>query len=421
MSLRATALLRSPKIWVFTVFAAVLGLVLTLGYLGGVLDTDAPAGRIPILWVNTDTGAGTISAGKVLTEHIRTGTAAGAAHWITADDEPAARQMLAEGAGYAAVIVPPDFSSRLAGLTDPTGAPAPPTITVLTNPIAGPAATGTATGVAQTVLAQLSRALGANLTTHLPADSPAKTGAAQVALANPITVVTTPTAPAPAHTAGGMAAFYYTLVLILTGFLIAQLLHSGVDGILGFTPREFLHKRATHPPLPIGRVQTLLTKVVLMTGCAAIAATVIETVAVAGLGMPSSAPLGLWAFSVLAVATAGVLPLVLLAVFGAPGALLATVVLVVFGVPSSGGAYPPELLPAVFRRLGEVLPMRHVTDGVRDLVFTTPATGLTGSIAAVLGWLLVSLATGVALTHFYDHSGRLRASTHELSIPTVAA
>ncbi|MFI9407704.1 YhgE/Pip domain-containing protein [Nocardia sp. NPDC052316] len=417
--MRATALLRSPKIWVFTVFGAVLGLVLSLGYLGGVLDTDAPASRIPIVWVDADAAAGNGSAAAVLTEQVRSGPASAAAQWIFAGSEDEARRLLSLGEGYAAVIVPADFSARLAASTDPNQPSAPVTVTLLTNPIAGPAATGTATGVAQQVLAQLSRATGTELVAKLPAGGVAESGPARVLLANPLTVVTVPLAPAPAHTAGGMAAFYYTLVLILTGFLIAQLLHSGVDGVLGFTPREFLHTRATHAPLPIGRVQTLLAKTALMSGCAVVAASVIEAVAVIGLGMPTVAPLGLWAFSVLAVATAGVLPLVLLAVFGSPGALLATVLLVVFGVPSSGGAYPPELLPAPFRWLGEVLPMRYITDGVRDLVFDTPATTLTRSVLAVTVWLVAGLAAGIALTSFYDRSGRARISAHERGMQTA--
>ncbi|MEV6561446.1 ABC transporter permease [Nocardia sp. NPDC051756] len=408
MRMRATALLRSPKIWVFTVFGAVLGLVLSVGYLGGVLDTDTPTGRIPIVWVDADTTAGNGWAGAVLTEQIRTGPAAGAAQWISAGSEEQARRLLSEGVGYAAVIIPADFSARLASLAD-SSQPSAATVTLLTNPIAGPVATGTATGVAQQVLGELSRSLGAQLVARQPTES----ATARILLANPVTVVTTPVTSVPAHTAGGMAAFYYALVLILTGFLIAQLLHSGVDGILGFTPREFLHRRATHPPLPIGRVQTLIAKSVLMAGCAVVAATVIELVAVAGLGMPIAAPLGLWVFSILAVTTAGVLPLVLLAVFGSPGALLATVVLVVFGVPSSGGAYPSELLPTAFRWLGEVLPMRYITDGIRDLVFDTPATTLTRSVVAVAVWLVGGLVAGIVLTGFYDRSGRARVSAHE--------
>lgn len=411
--MHATTLLRSPKIWVFTLFGALLAVVLTVGYLGGTLNTDTPTQRVPIAWADTDQGNGTQNLGAVLTQQVLTGRTHETAHWLPVTTEAQARELLTTGAAYAAVVIPADFTARVTALNDPRGRPDPVRVTVLTNPIAGPAASGTAGGIAQAVLAELSQELrlesapAANLTA-----STAEPGT-RALVADPIRVTLTPVGPVPAHSAGGMAAFYYTLVLILTGFLLAQLLHSGVDGVLGFTPREFLHKRATHPPLPINRMHTLLAKTGLMAGCAIVAGTVIEAVAVLALDMPAEHPLGLWGLSVLAVATAGVLPLVLLAVFGAPGALVATIVLVVFGVPSSGGAYPPELQPEVFRWLGQILPMRHTTDAARDLIFPVSGNGVIGSVVAIALWLTAALALGMAVTAFYDRTGRHRVSVYE--------
>nr|WP_042195180.1 ABC transporter permease [Kibdelosporangium sp. MJ126-NF4]CEL21766.1 hypothetical protein [Kibdelosporangium sp. MJ126-NF4]CTQ92546.1 hypothetical protein [Kibdelosporangium sp. MJ126-NF4] len=401
--MRASAVLRSPKIWVFTLFGAVLALVLTFGYLGGVLDTDTPDQRVPIAWVDTDPGVG-----AQLDEQVFAGPAHSAARWVKADTEAAARDLLARDEVYAAVVIPADLTARIAALATPGAAPVP--VVVLSNPLAGPAANGTAQGVAHSVLTELSRQLGARL---------AASASGSPLLNDPLKIVVTPVATVPAHTAGGMAAFYYTLVLILTGFLLAQLLNSGVDGVLGFAPREFLHRRSTQPPLPIDRVHTLLVKVGLMAGCSVIAATVVELVAVLVLGMPVEHPVALWVFSILAVATAGVFPLVLLAVIGAPGALLATVVLVVFGVPSSGGAYPPELQPVVFRWFGEVLPMRYITDATRDLIFPTAGTRLSTAVIAVAAWLVVSLVIGLGLTAFYERTGRARVSVHERALQTV--
>lgn len=411
--MHATALLRSPKIWVFTLFGALLAVVLTVGYLGGTLNSDTPTQRVPIAWADTDQGNGTVNLGDLMTQVVMTGSAHEAANWLPATTEAQARELLTKGAAYAAVVIPADFTARVAALNDPGGRRDVVRVTVLTNPIAGPAASGTASGIAQAVLADLSSKLHIESARAAHFTDPAADPGTWALIADPIRVTLTPVAPVPAHSAGGMAAFYYTLVLILTGFLLAQLLHSGVDGVLGFTPREFLHKRATHAPLPINRTHTLLAKTGLMLGCALVAGTVIETVAVFALGMPAEHPLGLWGLSVLAVATAGVLPLVLLAVFGAPGALLATIVLVVFGVPSSGGAYPPELQPAVFRWLGQILPMRHTTDAARDLIFPVTGNGVIGSVLAIAGWLVAALAAGLAVTAFYDRTGRHRVSVYE--------
>ncbi|HEV3174123.1 MAG TPA: ABC transporter permease [Actinocrinis sp.] len=410
--MRASALLRVPKIWVFTLFGALLSIVLAVGYLGGSLNSDAPGQKIPIAWVNADRGADGRDFGAALTAQITTGGARDAAQWVLAGNEAQARDLLTRETAYAAVVIPADFTARVLALTDPQGTPAPAQITVLSDPYAGPSAMGVADGTAQGVLASLSQGLGSQIVAQVP-PSAGLSGAGRLLLSDPIKVTVAPIAATPTHSANGMSPFYYTLVLILAGFLIAQLLGSGVDSALGYAAREFLHKRSTHPPLPINRTQTLLAKTVVMAGCGVVAATAIELLSTLALGMPVQHPFGLWAVSVLGVITAGVLALALIAVIGAPGALVATIVLLVFGVPSSGGSVPPALQPGAFRDLGQFLLMRHVTDATRVLIFPTGGPGLAGSVAVIALWLVAALVIGLAVSVFYDRTGRHRVSAYE--------
>jgi uncharacterized phage infection (PIP) family protein YhgE len=411
-SMRASALLRVPKIWVFTLFGALLAIVLAVGYLGGSLNSDAPGQKVPIAWVNADRGADGHNLGGALTAQVVTGGARDAADWIVVGSEAQARDLLTQGSAYAAVVIPADFSAHVLALTDPRATPTPAVVDVLSDPYAGPSASGVADGTAQGVLAALSRGLGSQIAAQVP-PSAGVSGAGRLLLSDPVKVAVAPIAATPAHSANGMAPFYYTLVLILAGFLTAQLLHAGVDGALGYAAREFLHKRATQPPLPINRTQTLVAKTVIMAGCGVVAATAIELLSTLVLDMPARNPVGLWGVSVLGVVTAGVLALALTAIVGSPGALLATIILLVFGVPSSGGSYPPQLQPGAFRDLGQFLLMRHITDATKVLIFPTSGPGLGGSVAVIAAWLVAALVVGLAISAFYDRTGRHRVSAYE--------
>ncbi|RJQ73750.1 DUF3533 domain-containing protein [Pseudonocardiaceae bacterium YIM PH 21723] len=406
--MRATALLRSPRIWVFTVLGALMALLVTFGYLGGALDSStSPGKRVPIAWVNADKGP----TGTDLTKQITEGQAADAANWVVAQDEDDARRMLSRDEVYAAVLLPADLTARLQALADPRATPQPVKVTVLTNPIAGPAANGTATAVSDAVLHKMSLGVGEKLLAN-PAAANIK-GAARLELSDPISTTKTPWLAPPEHSANGLAAFYYSVVLLMTGFLLSQLLHSGVDGVAGFAPRELLHRRQTKAPLPIDRTHTLLTKTGLLAGCSLVAASVIELLAVQVLEMPTAHAGQLWLFSVLAVLTGGMLPLTLLAIFGTPGTLVATALLLIFGVPSSGGPFPPELQPPFFRTLGHVLPLRYTTDGARDLIFDTAGGGLRTGVPVLGAWLLGSLLLGLMIARLYDRNGLHRTSEHE--------
>jgi hypothetical protein len=71
------------------------------------------------------------------------------------------------------------------------------------------------------------------------------------------------------------------------------------------------------------------------------------------------------------------------------------------------------LQPGAFRDLGQFLLMRHVTDATRVLIFPTGGPGLAGSVAVIALWLVAALVIGLAVSVFYDRTGRHRVSAYE--------
>jgi len=58
--------------------------------------------------------------------------------------------------------------------------------------------------------------------------------AARLSLAEPITVVTVPYRPLPAHSALGLSAFFIALLIMMAGFLGGTIVNSAVDAALGY-------------------------------------------------------------------------------------------------------------------------------------------------------------------------------------------
>ncbi|MFI8092012.1 hypothetical protein ACIF9R_27435 [Streptomyces sp. NPDC086080] len=91
------------------------------------------------------------------------------------------------------------------------------------------------------------------------------------------------------------------------------------------------------------------------------------------------------------------------------------------GIPLSGGAIPPEALPAGLNALGQLLPAHHVVEGIRSLLFYGgDASQVTTAWLALGAYALGSVLLGLLGSHFYDRRGYRRAHEHELT-PRPAA
>jgi hypothetical protein len=115
-------------------------------------------------------------------------------------------QRMGLGKQYAAVVLPPDFTSSLLALAGIGRSSSKPTVALMTNPRAGTLAVGLATGVLGPALSHASGQIGREL---LAMDSAhGVRPAATAVVADPLTVATAPFLPVPSHSALGLSAFY---------------------------------------------------------------------------------------------------------------------------------------------------------------------------------------------------------------------
>ena len=140
-----------------------------------------------------------------------------------------------KGSDYAAVVIPPDFTSSLLALADPgptSGAvPRTPAIAIRTNERLGSIGTGLASGVLQPALTATSGKIGHGLLLTATASNPSPALKAQ--LVNPVTLSVVVYRPLPPHSALGLSAFYISLLTLMCGFLGATIVHSSVDAASG--------------------------------------------------------------------------------------------------------------------------------------------------------------------------------------------
>lgn len=103
--------------------------------------------------------------------------------------------------------------------------------------------------------------IGRQLTARAPAQGANTT--TRALLGDPITVTTQVGHPIGKHSGLGLTAFYYTLLLVLTGFIGGNIVNSGVDAGLGYTDNEIGPWHTRRPTVPISRTQTLLLKMLM--------------------------------------------------------------------------------------------------------------------------------------------------------------
>jgi uncharacterized phage infection (PIP) family protein YhgE len=134
---------------------------------------------------------------------------------------------------------------------------------------------------------------------------------------------------------------------------------------------------------------------------------VLLLVAVAALGMDAPHVGLLWLLAWLCAASVAAGTLVLFAVLGNLGQLVALLIFVYAGLASAGGTVPLEALPAALRWLAQVEPLRQVLEGTRAILYfdAQADAGLTRSVAAAAGGLAFWLIAGAAMVRWYDAKG----------------
>ncbi|MBO1419588.1 YhgE/Pip domain-containing protein, partial [Streptomyces sp. FH025] len=389
---------------------------------GGIVDPNGKLHRLPVAVVDADTGAPLPgqpeNLGAQLTRSIVAAGPAGSVDWRRVD-QGEAQDLLASGKVYGALVIPADFTASVAALSTPQ-AKARPTITVLTNPGLGSLGSSIAAQINQNAAHQTSLTIGKQLTASRTAASASP--AARLLLADPVAVSTQVGHPIGRHTGLGLSAFYYTLLLVLAGFISGNLIHNGVDTSLGYADSEIGPWHRRRPTVPIGRTQTLVLKMAMTAGISVLTTTMVMVACIAILGMDASHLPLLWVFSYCACLAVGLGVQAINAAFGGLGQLVSMFVFIALALPSSGATVPLEAVPAFYRFLGAFEPMRQLSAGVRAILYfdARADAGLARAWIMIAVGFVVALAFGFAMTRYYDRKGLRRLTPQPAEQPTDA-
>ncbi|MFE0920481.1 YhgE/Pip domain-containing protein [Streptomyces nigra] len=405
---RASAVGRHGKLWLVpTVLSTLVAMCLTLLYMGGVVNPDGNLRHLPIALVDNDQGprlpGQQQTLGSQLSRSIVTETLAGTVKWRQLSHAQMEDQ-LASAKVYGALVIPADFTTSVGALMTPR-ATQRPALTVLTNPGMGSLGSSFASRITQSSAQQASLVIGRQLTAELPAQRADST--TRALLADPVTVTTKVGHPIGTHSGLGLTAFYYTLLLVLIGFVGGNIINTGVDAALGYSDSEIGPWHTRRPTVPISRTQTLLLKMMLTAGITLITTSLLMVSAIAILGMDASHLPLLWLFSYSAGLAVGLGVQAINAAFGGIGQVVSMFVFIALALPSSGATIPLEAVPGFYRFLSLFEPMRQLTDGVRAILYfdARADAGLSRGWGMIAIGFLLALVFGYAMTLYYDRRG----------------
>ncbi|MFE6176269.1 DUF3533 domain-containing protein [Streptomyces sp. NPDC056464] len=414
---RAVVVARHGKLWLVpTILSVLVALFLSLLYMGGIVNPNGSLRDLPIALVDSDQGpplpGQRVPVGEQLSRAVIAASPSKAVQWRRLNQAQMQHQ-LATGKIYGAFVIPADFTASVAALTT-SRATERPTLTILTNPGLGSLGSSLASQISQRAAHQSSLEIGRQLTARTTAEDSDTT--LRALLADPVTVTTRVGHPIGRHSGLGLTAFYYTLLLVLTAFVGGNIINNGVDAGLGYTDNEIGPWHSRRPTVPISRTQTLLLKMIMSAGIAAITTSLTMLATVAILGMDASHLPLLWIFSYCASLAVGLGVQAINAAFGGIGQVVSMFVFIALALPSSGATVPLQAVPDFYRFLALFEPFRQVTDGVRAILYfdARADAGLTrGWIMIAIG-LVVALLFGFAMTRYYDRKGLHRLGLQEV-------
>ncbi|MBO1333015.1 YhgE/Pip domain-containing protein [Streptomyces sp. VRA16 Mangrove soil] len=400
----AATLLRRPRLWLLpTVLSGLFALLLSLLYMGGIVNPHRELHALPLALVNSDTGrplpGQDQNLGTQIARNLTGGGAPHAAHWRLLS-EAAAQDQLDSGKVYGALVVPAGFTDAVRALTT-DAARARPTLTVLTNPGLGSLGSSLGAQLDTAAAQQASRTIGRQLVRTAPP------GTTRTLLADPVRIITRVGHPIGANSGLGLTAFYYTLLLVLAGFMGGNLISVGLDTALGYADSEIGPWHTRRPTVPVDRTQTLLLKVVMTAAVTALTTTLVMVGTITLLGMDAAHLPLLWIYSYCAILAVGLGVQAINAAFGGLGQLVAMFVFIVLGLPSSGATVPLQAVPGFYRFLSHFEPMRQISDGVRAILFFDARgdAGLTRAWTMIATGAALALVFGFLMTRYYDHKG----------------
>jgi YhgE/Pip-like protein len=234
---RAKHLLKVRGVWAIPVIVGSILLVLvTVFYVGSVVNPVGHLRGLPVSIVNEDAGASVgsrhVDLGAQLQSGLTSSRTVSTLLSLTPERLRAAESRMDQNGAYATVVIPPDFTASLlslSGLRVPAGASAgKPTVQLLANQRAGTVGVELADGVLAPAIAVASQRIGHQLLAAARPAPPAGSATAAV-LADPITFTSVDYRPLPSHSALGLSAFYIALLALMCGFLAATIINATVD------------------------------------------------------------------------------------------------------------------------------------------------------------------------------------------------
>jgi hypothetical protein len=228
-----------------------------------------------------------------------------------------------------------------------------------------------ADGTQDTLLVATAR--GATLTTAV------EQIAQQVETQQDRTFTTEDVVPLQDGDARGLTGFYLTIGWLVGGYLVASLLGVAKGARPANGRRAVIRLGAM---VPYAVVSGLTGALVVDQWLGALTG---HFWAVAGVG------------TLLVLASASV-TMALQVLFGTIGIGLTVLLFVVLGNPSAGGAYQSELLPGLWRGVGQLLPNGAGTTALREIVYFG-GSGAAGHVWLIAGWALVGAVVALAASY----------------------
>jgi YhgE/Pip-like protein len=396
---RAGRILRLRGVWIAPlVITAVLIALITVIYVGALVNPTGHLHGLPVLVVNRDAGATVhgqrVDIGAQIVDALQHASPVTSKLALTPTSLSAAKAKMDDAKAYGTLVMPATLTRttlQAAGVTGQSGhGPPRPALTFLENSRLGSLGVNLAAGVLTPATAQISSEVSKKLGSNAGADL--------------ITLTPVAYRPLPDHSAVGLSAFYIALLAIMAGFLGATLINSSVDGALGYASTELGPRWRQRRPIAIDRKQTLLVKWAIAAVASPILTGILVLVAVTALGMHAPHVGYLWLLLILAAMMVAAGTLALFAAFGAIGQALALILFVYLSLASSGGTVPTQALPGFFRFVGHVEPLRQLLGGTRAILYfdARGSAGLTQALIVIAAELVFWLAVGLIVTSWYD-------------------
>lgn len=419
----AGALLRSPLVWMVVLIAGGLALLMTFAYVGAFVNPVGRLDGLPVAVVDldepVDVAGQHLAVGQRFVEALQEEDAGETAiRVVVLPTEDEARAALAENRVIGAIVLPPDLSARVGEVGTSIGAAAPATVRLLTNEGAGSLQPAVFERFSTAAVDRLAADASAQLTSVLTSlDVPVK--AENVgSLARPVVVADEAVVAIGDRGGRGLPPFYAAVMVTLTAIVAATALHVVTGVLTGAERLELLGRELSVRARRATRGQRWVTEALVAVPIAALGGAAIMWMSYGVLHAHVDQPATATVLCMIGVLALMWLAQGFLVAFGLIGDLLVLLLTTIFGVPSARGVYPAEALPAFFRGLGDVLPLRWLTDGLRAAYFYdgSGAAGLTGAWVALAVYALVGLLFGALATTV----SRIRSGAPAAAEPTSA-